>query len=566
MKRLLLVGSSLLSIASSGCAFEAAEPGPLGMTAGAIISDELHNSGTVGFLFLPPMVPRPARFGDVVPALPVRVVVDEIDGQGNPKRHIATFTPDAATPKERLRFKAQNAALGAEDDGDTDPMGYYVARWKTRDYDLSTAATYRVKVQVPDQNGWRTLGFSDVDVVQTQRQFRNVDTSEYTPLVDGDILRIKFRIDRPAVDEDGDGIFDWDEIRGDAKYSCVGDVDRLEVGVSQGATDDPTRDAALHTGPLEVVCGEVRFALDPALGNGTHVAKTQVGDRTLSLAYSVESGLSSWVGPPHIKRKWFTLEVARSERVAQGLSSCAFSGYAALSEGPGATSNGTPIDAEDEWSHIVVDRVPMTCDEVALDGPDSKIYSDYRPDLQLCTTQSDATVERHVFADLNTTLADPIVTMAKRADFGFLGQSTAGRCPDPLAPRNNVEVYSLPFTRGQTSVTLQVASFKGTPAHAAALFSNDPVTGTPIDIYGQCELVGAGGGTTLLKTILLADIKDKPLVVPVPKDVFECAAPRILLAGAYDRGSKPPKNPPPPPPPPTGPGDLLDLELDVDVK
>jgi outer membrane biosynthesis protein TonB len=50
---------------------------------------------------------------------------------------------------------------------------------------------------------------ADVDVVANQKQFKKVDRAEFVPLVDGRTLRIKFRVDRPAVDQDDDGALDW---------------------------------------------------------------------------------------------------------------------------------------------------------------------------------------------------------------------------------------------------------------------------------------------------------------------------------------------------------------------
>ena len=52
---------------------------PAGSLSQANIVDEVHDNGTVGFLWMPPMVPRPANNGDVVvDALPT-VEIDRID-------------------------------------------------------------------------------------------------------------------------------------------------------------------------------------------------------------------------------------------------------------------------------------------------------------------------------------------------------------------------------------------------------------------------------------------------------------------------------------------------------
>jgi len=57
--------------------------------------------------------------------------------------------------------------------------------------------------------GDREIGFADVDVVRNEQEYRTVNTGSYVPLINGRVLRIKFRLDRPAVDYDRDGDFDW---------------------------------------------------------------------------------------------------------------------------------------------------------------------------------------------------------------------------------------------------------------------------------------------------------------------------------------------------------------------
>jgi hypothetical protein len=101
--------------------------------------------------------------------------------------------------------------------------GHYYVDWNTQNLLLSDSARYRVRVFVPaaaergtrgapgeTRGGTRELGFADVEVVRREQEFRTVDTVRTSrPLINGRTLRIKFRIDRPAVDGDGDGVFDW---------------------------------------------------------------------------------------------------------------------------------------------------------------------------------------------------------------------------------------------------------------------------------------------------------------------------------------------------------------------
>jgi hypothetical protein len=63
-------------------------------------------------------------------------------------------------------------------------------------------------VRVP---GGRELGYADVRVVDRERDRRAVDRDEFVALRRDHDLMIRFRIDRPAVDGDSDGVFDWDD-------------------------------------------------------------------------------------------------------------------------------------------------------------------------------------------------------------------------------------------------------------------------------------------------------------------------------------------------------------------
>jgi alpha-tubulin suppressor-like RCC1 family protein len=229
------------------------------------ISDQLHNNGTAGFVFLPPMVPRPAIFGDFLPDLEPIVRIDEVRADGTTVRTLATFTRDSGPSRERIRVHHQGRPCDPDDDdGDNDPNGYFYARWFTHNQHLSPSAVYRVRVFVQERvhpctrNGWgrrcrhgedntapmREVGFADVDVVRNHREVRCVDRAEFVPLINGQVLRIKFRIDRPVVDADGDGVYNWrDNCRTTANASQLdtnndGEGDACEcAGVTCAASD-----------------------------------------------------------------------------------------------------------------------------------------------------------------------------------------------------------------------------------------------------------------------------------------------------------------------------------------
>ncbi|MFO0608772.1 MAG: hypothetical protein U0324_36735 [Polyangiales bacterium] len=184
-----------------------------------LIRDELHNGGTRGFIFLPPMVPRAAHDGDNVWGVSPTVQIDEICSAatgggctlGTTVRTLASFTATTGPERERLRRHERGRPCDSDDDdGDDDEDDYYYVRWFTRSANLSTTALYRARVFVPSAGGGqRELGFADVAVARNAREFRSIDTENFTPLLNGTVLRIKFRIERPAVDGDRDGDFDW---------------------------------------------------------------------------------------------------------------------------------------------------------------------------------------------------------------------------------------------------------------------------------------------------------------------------------------------------------------------
>ncbi len=230
-----------------------------------VISDQFHNAGTAGFVFLPPMVPRPAAVGGMVYDATPTVRVDEITAAGVTVRTLATFTTTTGPEHERIRIHREGRECDRDDDdGDDDSDGYYYARWKTNNARLSTSALYRARVFVPARGGGqRELGFADVQVVRDLGQYRSSATADFTPLVRNTTLRIKFRIDAPAVDQDGDGVYDWRDNcptvanadQRDTQRNGTGDACRC-LGVTCVASD------ACH----------VVGACQPATGTGTDPA------------------------------------------------------------------------------------------------------------------------------------------------------------------------------------------------------------------------------------------------------------------------------------------------------
>jgi hypothetical protein len=77
----------------------------------------------------------------------------------------------------------------------------YHVNWKTAQDNLDPACTYRVSVKV----GSIDLGYADVDVVNSGRELKNVNTNEFIPLLDDRTLPLQFFIGvgsqcRPGAD------------------------------------------------------------------------------------------------------------------------------------------------------------------------------------------------------------------------------------------------------------------------------------------------------------------------------------------------------------------------------
>ncbi|HEY5958129.1 MAG TPA: hypothetical protein VIV60_16310, partial [Polyangiaceae bacterium] len=240
----------------------------IGKAPEGLILDEAHHEGSRGFQFLPPMVPPPASYGDFVPGLPVTVRVDELTASGTVLRTLSTFTQNSGPRGERLRVHFQDRPCD-DSDGDDDAKGYYYARWRTDDANLTPSARYRVRVLVPARGGQsRELGFADVDVVTTTRKYRRVDAQEFTPLINGTTLRIKFRVDTPAVDKDRDGVLDWEDNCPDA--ANPDQLDSMSNGTGDACRCDhitcPRQDNCHEDGQCE---GTTGTCTAPVLPNGT---------------------------------------------------------------------------------------------------------------------------------------------------------------------------------------------------------------------------------------------------------------------------------------------------------
>lgn len=172
MNRSLFVVLAVLGLAACNTAPDI----KLSSNESALISDQVHNNGTPGFFFMPPLV-SPTTYGTFLPSLDPMVTIEEQNGAGV----IATFTKTSGT----------NGAL-VTDNG----TSFYQVIWDTGLYQLSTSLIYRIHVYLQGHE----LGVADVQVLASQKQIKNVDTSEYIPLVDDKKLQIRFRIQQETID------------------------------------------------------------------------------------------------------------------------------------------------------------------------------------------------------------------------------------------------------------------------------------------------------------------------------------------------------------------------------
>jgi hypothetical protein len=150
----------------------------------AEISDGAHGNGNPYFYFLTPMVSNPGSGVNVTGLSPV-VDICAWDGAAC-TADLAHFTTDLATTTTSQPGNSET--VRESDDG-------YIVNWHTADFDLMVGGIYRVCVRA----GGLALGYSDVDVVGSGKDLKNVNTGEYVALLDDRTLPIRFRIEDGAL-------------------------------------------------------------------------------------------------------------------------------------------------------------------------------------------------------------------------------------------------------------------------------------------------------------------------------------------------------------------------------
>lgn len=175
MSRLKSAAAVALFLGFGACTGDAGSPlGPDGTQPLATISDAAHAGTVPGFYFLPPMVPNPSYSGAFDGSLDPRVEICELVGT-TCGTVIAQYTETSGTGGQTVQTGTSS----------------YQVNWHTNQFNLDPAKHYRITVYV----GTFQLGFADVDVVNSGKELKNVDTHEYIPLVDNRTLPMKFRIE-----------------------------------------------------------------------------------------------------------------------------------------------------------------------------------------------------------------------------------------------------------------------------------------------------------------------------------------------------------------------------------
>jgi hypothetical protein len=157
----------------AGCSEQPAGPRPLPGTPPSFAIQDGAHGGSPQFYFLPPMVPAPSYSGTFDPVQSPVVTICVLAGSACG----ATVTSFSGS--------AVKLDLAAE---------AYVASWKTKGAGLDPTKTYRIQVLI----GAAVLGYADVVVLSNGSQIKTVDKNQFVSVINGGVLKIRFRIEQAA--------------------------------------------------------------------------------------------------------------------------------------------------------------------------------------------------------------------------------------------------------------------------------------------------------------------------------------------------------------------------------
>src|SRR6266480_4140718 len=182
-----LVATSLLAVAA--CSSDRNPTAPRNPPA-FDISDAVHDGGTPGFFFLPPLVAQPTTGGafdaDIVTLNPQVAICD------------ITLGPDAdcggssegATPAIIVYTTTSTPAITV-----APTAAAYSVSWDTKLEGFVTGHTYRAHVAAGGIGARRELGFADVLLTTSPGQVKDLATGDLISLNDGRTLPIRSRIE-----------------------------------------------------------------------------------------------------------------------------------------------------------------------------------------------------------------------------------------------------------------------------------------------------------------------------------------------------------------------------------
>ncbi|MGE5802866.1 MAG: hypothetical protein ACM358_11470, partial [Gemmatimonadota bacterium] len=176
----------------------------------ALVRDANHNNGNAFFFWLPPLVNQQT---------PAEQVLSQ---QLSPTVTITDLCGGAV-----VRTFAGSQVEIAD--------GLYHVNWHTSDDNLDPTCTYRIAVTA----GTRQLGVADVDVVDSGRELKNVDTDEFIPLLDDRTLPIKFFIGVGSQCERADSDCGEGTAQPGASTTIVTKNGQAGVLIPAGAVDQP---------------------------------------------------------------------------------------------------------------------------------------------------------------------------------------------------------------------------------------------------------------------------------------------------------------------------------------
>ena len=154
------------------------------------ISDGVHEGGTPGFYFLPPVVAQPTFSGsfdaDIATLNPQIAICDITNGPDN------NCGGAGGTPAVGVFTTTSTPAITVDL-----TTSQYQVNWNTRAAGFDAGHTYRAHVTAGASGARRELGFADV--LLTTGQAKNLATGDLIVLKDGRPLPIHFRIETGIV-------------------------------------------------------------------------------------------------------------------------------------------------------------------------------------------------------------------------------------------------------------------------------------------------------------------------------------------------------------------------------